>query len=112
MKVRIPQEAKGPNLNSLKQVQKMQDDMAAKQEELAQRIFEASAGGGAVSVKMLGSRKLENIIIDPDAVDVDDMETLQDMICAAVNEVLESVEKTTEEEMNKITGTLSIPGLF
>ena len=61
---------------------------------------------------MLGNRKMENIIIDPDAVDVDDMETLQDMICAAFNEVLENIDKTTEEEMNKITGTLSIPGLF
>jgi len=112
MKVRIPQEAKGPNLNSLKQIQKMQDDMTAKQQELAERMFEATAGGGAVQVTMSGARHLENIVIDPDAVDIDDMETLQDMICAAINEVIENIDKTTESEMNGITGNLSIPGLF
>lgn len=112
MKVRIPQEAKGPNLSSLKQIQKMQDDMNAKQQELAERMFEATAGGGAVQVTMSGARRLENIVIDPDAVDTDDMETLQDMICAAVNEVIENIDKTTESEMNGITGNLNIPGLF
>ncbi len=112
MKVRIPQEAKGPSLGSLKQVQKMQENMEAKQAEIAERIFETNAGGGAVNVKMTGARRLEAVNIDPDVVDPDDIETLQDMICAAVNEVLENIEKTTEEEMSKITGNLNIPGLF
>ncbi len=112
MKVRIPQEAKGPSLGSLKQVQKMQENMEAKQQELAERVFETNAGGGAINVKMTGARHLESITIDPDVVDPDDIETLQDMICAAVNEIIETIDKTTEEEMSKITGNLNIPGLF
>ena len=112
MKVRIPQEAKGPNLGSIKQIQKMQENMELKQQEIAERIFETNAGGGAVNVKMDGKRHLHSITIDPDVVDADDVETLQDMICAAVNEIIETIDKTTEEEMSKITGNINIPGLF
>lgn len=112
MKVRIPKEfGGGPNQNMLKQVQKMQDDMAAKQAELEEMEFETSAGGGAVKVTISGKKEVKSIKIDKDVVDPDDIEMLQDMICAAVNEAIKKVEDTANEEMSKITGRLNIPGI-
>lgn len=112
MKVRIPKDfGGGPNTNMLKQIQKMQDDMASKQAELEDMEFETAAGGGAVKVKITGKKEIKSIDIDKDAVDPDDIEMLEDMLCAAINEAIKKVEDTTAEEMSKITGGLNMPGM-
>ncbi|MBQ2752010.1 MAG: YbaB/EbfC family nucleoid-associated protein, partial [Oscillospiraceae bacterium] len=84
----------------------------AKQAELEEREFTASSGGGVVEVVMNGKKELKAINIKPEIVDPDDVEMLQDVIMAAVNEVIRTVEDTTNSELSKITGSLSIPGLF
>ena len=115
MKVRIPQGMGGgpANMQSmLKQAQKMQEDMAAKQEELEAREYEVSAGGGVINVKINGKKELLSVKIAPEVVDPDDIETLEDLICAAVNEAVKKVESTSADEMQKITGALSLPGMF
>jgi len=96
----------------LQQVQKMQADMAAKQEELEAREYEVSAGGGAVTVKISGKKQLLAIDIAPEIVDPDDIETLSDILVAAVNEAIKRVEDTNSKEMEKITGSMNMPGLF
>ena len=102
----------GPqNMNSMmKQVQKMQEDMAALQEDLETREYDVSAGGGMVSVKINGKREIVGLDIKPEIVDPDDIETLSDIITAAVNEAINKVDTTNSAEMSKITG--SMPGLF
>ncbi len=115
MKVRLPQgQGGGPsNMQSmLKQAQKMQEDMAAKQAELEEKEYEASAGGGVVSVKMNGKKEVLSVKIDPEVIDPDDAETLEDLVVAAVNEAIKKVESESAQEMQKITGSMSIPGLF
>ena len=92
----------GMNMNMLKQAQKMQQDMLKTQEELEAKEYQASAGGGAVSVVVSGKRELVSLTIDPDAVDPDDVEMLQDMILAAVNEALRTAEDTRNSEMAKL----------
>ena len=98
----------------LRQAQKMQEDMATLQEELEQREYEISAGGGVVGVKINGKKEVLSIDIQPEIVDPDDIETLSDILVAAVNEAIKRVEDTNNEEMSKITGNmgLGIPGLF
>ncbi|MBE6556129.1 MAG: YbaB/EbfC family nucleoid-associated protein [Ruminococcaceae bacterium] len=98
----------------LRQAQKMQEDMAALQEELEQREYEISAGGGVVGVKINGKKEVLSIDIQPEIVDPDDIETLSDILVAAVNEAIKRVEDTNNEEMSKITGSmgLGMPGLF
>ena len=96
----------------LKQAQKMQQDMAKAQEELAQAEIEASAGGGMVTAKVNGKRELLSISIKPEAVDPDDVEMLEDMVMAAVNEALRTAAETVEREMGKLTGGMGMPGLF
>ena len=101
----------------LRQAQKMQEDMAALQEELDARVYDISAGGGAVKVKITGKLEVQNIEIDPDVVDPDDVETLQDILVAGVNEAIKTVNDTNSEEMGKVTGSLNMggfgmPGLF
>ena len=96
----------------LKQAQKMQEDMAAKQAELEEREYDVSAGGGVVSLKINGKKEILSVKIDPEVVDPDDVETLEDLIVAAVNEAIKKVEAITGEEMQKITGSMSIPGMF
>lgn len=105
---------KGPSMNEmLRQAQKMQEDMQAKQAELEAREYDISAGGGAVKVKINGKREILSIDISPEIVDPDDIETLSDIIVAAVNEAIKKVNSTSDEEMQKITGPLgSMPGLF
>ena len=105
---------KGPSMNEmLRQAQKMQEDMQAKQAELEAREYDVSAGGGAVKVKINGKREILSINISPEIVDPDDIETLSDIIVAAVNEAIKKVNSTSDEEMQKITGSLgSMPGLF
>ena len=115
MKVRLPQgTGAGPsNMQSmLKQAQKMQEDMAAKHEELEQQEYDVAAGGGVVKVKINGKKEILSVEIDPEVIDPDDPETLQDLIVAAVNEGIKKVEAISQEEMQKITGSMSIPGMF
>ena len=96
----------------IRQAQKMQEDMAAKQEELDAREYEVKAGGGVVAVKINGKKEVLSIEIDPDVVDPDDVETLQDILVAGVNEAIKRVEETNAKEMEKITGSMNMPGLF
>ena len=103
----------GPNIQQLmRQAQKMQEQMQKAQEELDEKVYEASAGGGMVTCKVSGKRELLEIAIKPEAVDPDDVEMLQDMVLAAVNEALRTANDTTEREMSKLTGGLNMPGLF
>ena len=95
-----------------RQAQKLQQQMTKLQEELEAREYEASAGGGMVTVKVSGKKELLSIEIKPEAVDPDDVEMLQDLVLAAVNEALRTANDTTEREMNKLTGGLNMPGLF
>jgi len=100
-----------PNLNQMmKQVQKMQADMAKAQEELKNEIVEASAGGGMVTVKISGDLELKELVIDPEAVDPDDVELLQDMVQAAVNEAIRSAQELATTKMNAAAGGLAGPG--
>ncbi len=99
--------------NIMKQAQKMQQDMTKLQEELDEKIVEATSGGGVVTVIATGKKEIKEIKIQPDAVDPDDIEMLQDLIIAAVNEALRKVEEMTANEMKKITGGLgNLPGMF
>ncbi len=114
MKANIPKGMGGPqNMQAmLRQAQKMQEDMAAKQEELNEREYTVSAGGGVVSVKINGKKEILAIDLEPEIVDPDDIETLSDILVAAVNEAIKRVEDTNSEEMNKITGPMNLPGMF
>ncbi len=96
----------------MKQAKKIQQDMAKLQEELKEKTVEASAGGGVVEVTVSGKQELLGIKIDPEVVDPEDIEMLQDLILAAVNEGLKKSQEMVETEMSKITGGLNIPGLF
>lgn len=101
----------GGNMNNLlKQAQKMQKDMEKNQKELESKIYEASAGGGAVSVKLTGKKRLESVIIDKDVVDPDDVEMLQDLVLSAVNAAMQMADEDAEKVMGKLTG--GMPGLF
>ena len=113
MKVRIPNSGGPGNMNQmLKQAQKMQEDMANLQADLEAREFTATAGGGMVEVTIDGKHLLKNIKINPEAVDPDDIEMLEDFITIAFNEAVNNAIKTSEEEMGAITGGLNMPGLF
>ena len=96
-----------PNMNAmLKQVQKMQADMVKAQEELKNEVVEASAGGGMVTVKISGDLEVRELRIDPEAVDPDDVELLQDMVLAAVNEAVRSAQELAASKLNAATGGL------
>ena len=99
----------GMNMNMMKQVQKMQQDMMKMQQELENKTYTAAAGGGAVSATVTGKRVLESITIDPDAVDPEDMEMLQDMNVAVVNEALRAAENDSASSMQQLTGGLNLP---
>jgi hypothetical protein len=98
--------------NIMKQAQKMQAEMARVQEELKQERVEASAGGGMVKVVMTGDMSLESVTIDPEAVDPEDVEMLQDMVTAAVNEAVRMAHDLSEQRMSAVTGGMGIPGLM
>lgn len=101
------------NMNSvIRQAQKMQEEMEKVQEELEQKTVEASVGGGAVSVVVSGKKELVSIEIEPDAVDPEDVETLQDLVLTAVNEGIKKADEMMTEGMSEITGGINIPGLF
>jgi DNA-binding YbaB/EbfC family protein len=98
--------------NMMKQAQLMQQKMARLQQELEGRQVEASAGGGMVKATVNGKQQLVAIEIEPSVVDPDDVEMLQDLVVAAVNEAVKKSQDMAQEEMGKITGGLNIPGLF
>jgi len=101
-----------PNYNKMmKQVQKMQADMAKMQENLANEVVEASAGGGMVTVEVTGAIEIKSIKIDPAAIDPEDPEMLEDMIMAATNEALRSAQELANKKLGGITAGLNIPGL-
>lgn len=115
MKARLPQGMGGgaQNMNQMiKQAQKMQEEMKVKQEELEQQEFQSTSGGGMVEVTITGKKEIKSMIIKPEIVNPDDIEMLQDLVVAAVNEAIRKVEDITNEEMEKITGALNIPGVF
>ena len=115
MRANIPKGMGGGAQNMqamIRQAQKMQEDMAAKQEELDAREYDISAGGGVVNVKINGKREILAIDLKPEIVDSDDIETLSDILVAAVNEAIKRVDDTNNAELNKITGPMNLPGLF
>lgn len=114
MKAKLPKGMGGGPTNMqgmLKQAQKMQEDMAALQEDLDSREYEVKAGGGAVSVKINGKLEVQSIDVSPEIVDPDDIETLTDVLVAAVNEAIKKVNETNSSEMGKITGGFNVPGM-
>jgi DNA-binding protein, ybaB/ebfC family len=111
MKARLPEGFNMKQSDMVKRMQKIQEDMAAAQSEIEQSSFEASSGGGAVKVEMNGKKELLTVKIDKEVVDPDDVEMLEDLIVAAVNEVIKTVDDKMESAMSSITGGLNIPGL-
>ena len=99
----------GINMNMIKQAQKMQLEMQRMQAELQEKEYTAQAGGGAVEAVVSGKREVKRVTIDPEAVDPEDMEMLQDMIVAAVNEALRAAESDAQNSMQQITGGLGLP---
>ena len=116
MRARLPQEYanKGvQNMNSMvKQAQKMQEDIQVVQEQLEQTEFTETAAGGMIELKMTGGRVLKEIKLNPEVVDKDDIEGLQDIIIAGVNAIIQKVDEESAKEMEKVTGGVSFPGLF
>jgi len=102
----------GNQMNMMKQAQKMQQELLKMQQELEASKFEFTAGGGAVKAVVLGSKELESIVIDPEVLDPDDVEMLQDMIIAAVNGAIKLCDEKTNQAMGKIPGMGSLGGLF
>lgn len=111
MKAMVP---KGPSMNEmLRQAQKMQEDMQAKQAELEAKEYDVSAGGGVIKIKINGKREILAIDLAPEIVDPDDIDTLNDIIVAGVNEAIKKVNADADEEMKKVTGPLGgMPGMF
>ncbi len=116
MKARLPAEYQNKgasNMNQMiKQAQKMQEEMTAVQEKLNETEFTAAAGGGMIELVMTGDKKLKSVKLNPDCIDKDNPEDLEDIIIAGVNAVIEKVEEETSKEMEKVTGGLNVPGLF
>ena len=110
MKARIPNA--GNSGNMMKQIQKMQEEMARVQEACENAEYTAGAGGGAVEVTVNGKHEVVKIDMKPEIVDPEDIEMLQDLIISAVNEGLRQVEDESNEQMQHITGGMNIPGLF
>lgn len=98
--------------NMLKQAQKMQEQMVKIQEEAEEKTVEASSGGGAVTVTVSGKKQIVAIKISPEAVDPDDVETLEDLVMSATNEAMRMADEMMAREMSKVTGGMNIPGLF
>ena len=115
MKARVPKQNMGgaQNMNAMiRQAQKMQDEITTLQEDIENREFSATSGGGAVSVVVTGKKTIKSLTINKEVVDPEDVEMLQDLVISAINEAVNQVESTTETEMSKITGGVSLPGLF
>lgn len=114
MKANIPRGmGGGGNMQSmLRQAQKMQEDMARTQQELEERTYTATAGGGAVSATVDGKHTLTGLTIQPEVVDPDDAEMLADLVMAAVNEAVRKAVRDAEDEMGKVTGGMNLPGML
>ena len=116
MKARLPQgysnKGMGNMNNMVRQAQKMQEDIQAVQDRLEQTDFTETAGGGMVELTMTGGRVLKEIKINPEIVDKDDIEELQDIIVAGVNAILTKIDDESAKEMEKVTGGVSFPALF
>lgn len=115
MKARLPQGYGGGPKNQnqmMQQIQKMQDDMAKTQEELEQKEYEISSGGGAVKLVISGKKEIKSIDLAPEIVDPDDIDMLSDLIIAAVNEGIRKVDEESSTAMSAITGGINIPGIF
>ena len=100
----------GMNMNMIKQAQKMQQDMLKMQEELEVKQYEAAAGGGVVKAVVNGKHEVVSLTIDPEAVDPEDVEMLQDMVVAAVNEAMRKAEAEASQNMSRLTGGLNLGG--
>lgn len=103
---------KGGLNNIMRQAQQLQSKIADIKEEVGEREFEASTGGGAVTATVNGNRELLELEIDSEAVDPDDVEMLEEMIVGAINQALEDANDTMEEEIEDVTGGMNLPGLF
>lgn len=110
MKVRIPQQG-GNQQDMIKKVKKLQDDMQTKQEELDACEYEIVSSGGMLTIKILGTKEIKGIKIDPSVVSADDIEMLEDMLTAAINEAIKKVESTNDIEMQKLTGGMNLPNI-
>ena len=114
MKARLPKGMGGGPQNMqamLKQAQKMQEDIEAKRLELEQKEYVVTSGGGMVEITMTGKHEVKAIGINPEVVDPEDVEMLEDMLVAALNEVTRQIDEEAERELNSVTGGLNIPGL-
>ena len=98
--------------NVVKQAQMMQEKMETIQAEVEKQEIVATAGGGVVTVKMNGKKEVKAVTIKPEAVDPDDIETLEDLVTAAVNDAIKKADAVMEEAMGEVTGNINIPGLF
>ena len=115
MKSRLPEGYQNSNANMnqmVRKAQKMQEDITRVQEELEQREFTKQVGGGALELVMTGDKKLKSVTLKPEVVDPEDIEMLQDLIISGVNEIIADIENYSTEEMSKVTGGVSMPGLF
>lgn len=102
----------GMNMQQMmRQAQKMQKELQKAQQEIAEMTFEGTAGGGMVTAVARGDKSIESLTISPDVVDPEDVEMLQDMVCAAVNEALRGVDQMGSARMSSVTGGLNIPGM-
>ena len=115
MKARLPQGMGGgpQNMQSmLRQAQKMQENIEAKKTELEEKEYVVSSGGGMVEVTANGKHEIKAIGINPEVVDPEDVEMLEDMILTAVNDAMKQIDELTEKEMAKVTGGMKLPGMF
>ncbi len=114
MKARLPQGMGGgpQNMqNMLRQAQKMQENIESKKAELEEKEYVVSSGGGMVEITVKGNREIQAIGLDPEVVDPEDVEMLEDMLVAAFNEAMRQIDEEQERELEKVTGGLNIPGL-
>ena len=108
---RSPSPMGGNMANMMKQAQRMQQQMLQMQQELEEKEYEATAGGGVVKAVISGKKQLKSVTIDPEAVDPEDVEMLQDLVVAAVNEALRKAEEDVNNSMGKLTGGMNLGGL-
>ena len=111
-KAKKPQKAGGFNMQQLQQMQALQSQMERAQAELEEKEVTATAGGGVVEATVSGKKELTKLVIKPEVVDPDDVETLEDLVMAAVNEGLRQIDELSQSTMGQFTGGLNIPGLW
>lgn len=112
MKARLPEGVQMKRGDMMRQLQQMQAQMESTQTEVEESVFSATAGGGMVSAEVNGKKELLSVKIDPQVVDPDDVEMLEDLVTAAINEALSKAGKTMEDKMGALTGGMNIPGMF